>query len=126
MYFIFIYSWERAIRLLGHRNAKVKPLSEEQALKLGADVAGEILVFGVALSVTAFELNRKAREDDAKKESSAQHEREIRQQLEDRFGAMEAQLKSLHVEQKEFEQEIVNRVAAMAVQLLDPPGAARK
>ncbi|XP_027563295.1 optic atrophy 3 protein, partial [Neopelma chrysocephalum] len=66
-----VYHWvemRTKMRLLGFRGAAVKPLNEEAAAELGAELLGEALVFGVGGLCLYLEYLRQAGQSRRKEE----------------------------------------------------------
>ena len=89
----------------------VRPLNEENAIHLGANILGEAVIFGVAAGVMAVEYA-----------SSSRSSKEAKQELERRFTTLETQVKDLQdameglqstvidilVQTKQFEKEHID------------------
>ncbi|NXO18254.1 OPA3 protein, partial [Oriolus oriolus] len=70
------------MRLLGFRGAAVKPLNEEAAAELGAELLGEALVFGVGGLCLYLEYLRQAGQSRRREEHLEQTLSDLRQSLE--------------------------------------------
>ncbi|NWI06690.1 OPA3 protein, partial [Tichodroma muraria] len=70
------------MRLLGFRGAAVKPLNEEAAAELGAELLGEALVFGVGGLCVYLEYLRQAGQSRRREEHLEQTLSDLRQGLE--------------------------------------------
>ncbi|NWU21050.1 OPA3 protein, partial [Dyaphorophyia castanea] len=70
------------MRLLGFRGAAVKPLNEEAAAELGAELLGEALVFGVGGLCLYLEYLRQAGQSRRREEHLEQTLSDLRQGLE--------------------------------------------
>ncbi|NXU92768.1 OPA3 protein, partial [Xiphorhynchus elegans] len=70
------------MRLLGFRGATVKPLNEEAAAELGAELLGEALVFGVGGLCLYLEYLRQAGQSRRREEQLEQTLSELRTALE--------------------------------------------
>ncbi|NWV30462.1 OPA3 protein, partial [Origma solitaria] len=70
------------MRLLGFRGAAVKPLNEEAAAELGAELLGEALVFGVGGLCIYLEYLRQAGQSRRREEHLEQTLSDLRQGLE--------------------------------------------
>ncbi|NXS21158.1 OPA3 protein, partial [Mystacornis crossleyi] len=80
-----IYHWvemRTKMRLLGFRGAAVKPLNEEAAAELGAELLGEALVFGVGGLCLYLEYLRQAGQSRRREEYLEQTLSDLRQGLE--------------------------------------------
>ncbi|NWU73240.1 OPA3 protein, partial [Pterocles burchelli] len=78
------------MRLMGFRGATVKPLNEETAAELGAELLGEAIVFGVGGLCIYLEYARQAGHARRREDEQAAALRELREQLERLRGEMEA------------------------------------
>jgi uncharacterized protein YlxW (UPF0749 family) len=83
------------VRLLGHHARKVKPLEEEKAVKLGAEVISEFMVFGVAGLTVIFEYSRSQIAAAQKKEKEEKLMQEKEDALEMRLLQLETALVDL-------------------------------
>ncbi|NWI98143.1 OPA3 protein, partial [Pitta sordida] len=79
------------MRLMGFRGAAVKPLNEEAAAELGAELLGEALVFGVGGLCLYLEFLRQGAQSRRKEE-----------QLEQRLGRLRGDLERLRDELEEL------------------------
>ncbi|XP_005534009.1 PREDICTED: optic atrophy 3 protein [Pseudopodoces humilis] len=80
-----LYHWvemRTKMRLLGFRGAAVKPLNEEAAAELGAELLGEALVFGVGGLCLYLEYLRQAGQSRRREEHLEQTLSDLRQGLE--------------------------------------------
>ncbi|NXV81959.1 OPA3 protein, partial [Atlantisia rogersi] len=79
------------MRLMGFRGATVKPLNEEAAAELGAELLGEAIVFGVGGFCLYLEYARQAGQSRRKDE---EHAAELRE-LGDRLQRVQEELRAL-------------------------------
>ncbi|NXI38152.1 OPA3 protein, partial [Galbula dea] len=79
------------LRLMGFRAAAVKPLNEEAAAELGAELLGEAIVFGVGGLCLYLEYARQAGQARRKEEEQAATLRDLRHRLE----CLQAQLEAV-------------------------------
>ncbi|NXN10121.1 OPA3 protein, partial [Indicator maculatus] len=70
------------MRLMGFRGATVKPLNEEAAAELGAELLGEAIVFGVGGLCLYLEYARQAGQARKRDEEQTATLRDLREQLE--------------------------------------------
>ncbi|NXF98162.1 OPA3 protein, partial [Eubucco bourcierii] len=70
------------MRLMGFRGAAVKPLNEEAAAELGAELLGEAIVFGVGGLCLYLEYARQAGQARKRDEEQTATLRDLREQLE--------------------------------------------
>ncbi|KAM6395756.1 optic atrophy 3 protein homolog [Rhynochetos jubatus] len=80
-----LYHWvemRAKMRLLGFRGAAVRPLNEEAAAELGAELLGEALVFGVGGLCLYLEYGRQAAQARRREEQQAEALRDLRAGLE--------------------------------------------
>mmetsp|Transcript_3260 Transcript_3260/g.6103 ORF Transcript_3260/g.6103 Transcript_3260/m.6103 type:complete len:113 (-) Transcript_3260:465-803(-) len=68
------------MRMMGHTPKKIKPLSNEKALEIGANFLGEVMVFSSGVLVALIELTRKSFVD-RKKSEKAKAEKERSKQV---------------------------------------------
>ncbi|NXV53496.1 OPA3 protein, partial [Uria aalge] len=78
------------MRLMGFRGAAVKPLNEEAAAELGAELLGEAIVFGVGGLCLYLEYSRQGGQARRREEEQAAALRDLGEQLERLRGEMEA------------------------------------
>ncbi|NXS52339.1 OPA3 protein, partial [Brachypteracias leptosomus] len=79
------------MRLMGFRGAAVKPLNEEAAAELGAELLGEAIVFGVGGLCLYLEYARQAGQARRREEEQAATLRDLRdrlQRLQDELDAL--------------------------------------
>ncbi|NWI69037.1 OPA3 protein, partial [Todus mexicanus] len=69
------------LRLMGFRGAAVKPLNEEAAAELGAELLGEAIVFGVGGLCLYLEYARQAGQARRKEDEQAETVAELRRRL---------------------------------------------
>ncbi|NWH69080.1 OPA3 protein, partial [Geococcyx californianus] len=82
------------LRLMGFRAAAVKPLNEEAAAELGAELLGEAIVFGVGGLCVYLEYARQVAQGRRRDEqqAAALHDLQLRlQHLQERLDAMAGQ-----------------------------------
>lgn len=84
-----------ALRLAGHRAQSVKPLAEEKASNLGANLMSELIVLGIASAILLFEFDRKAKVDDDKARKARAAKEEAERALDDRFAAVEQRIQGI-------------------------------
>ncbi|XP_075581573.1 optic atrophy 3 protein [Pelecanus crispus] len=80
-----LYHWvemRAKMRLMGFRGAAIKPLNEEAAAELGAELLGEAIVFGVGGLCLYLEYSRQAGQTRRREEEQAAAWREMRESLE--------------------------------------------
>lgn len=80
-----LYHWvemKAKMRLMGFRGATVKPLNEDVAAELGAELLGEAIVFGVGGLCVYLEYARQAGQARRKEEEQAAILRDLRERLE--------------------------------------------
>ncbi|NXJ87103.1 OPA3 protein, partial [Trogon melanurus] len=70
------------MRLMGFRGAAVKPLNEEAAAELGAELLGEAIVFGVGGLCLYLEYARQAGQARRREDEQAAALREVAERLE--------------------------------------------
>ncbi|NXR07990.1 OPA3 protein, partial [Semnornis frantzii] len=70
------------MRLMGFRGATIKPLNEEAAAELGAELLGEAIVFGVGGLCLYLEYARQAGQARKRDEEQTATLRDLREQLE--------------------------------------------
>ncbi|NXN29882.1 OPA3 protein, partial [Nycticryphes semicollaris] len=78
------------MRLMGFRGSAVKPLNEEAAAELGAELLGEAIVFGVGGLCLYLEYGRQAGQARRREEEQAGALRDLRDQLEKLRDQLEA------------------------------------
>ena len=83
------------LRLAGHSAKSVKEVSEDAAVSIGATVFSELFVFGVAGAALAFELWKKAQDDEAAKQHKEAQTAKDKRDIENRFLALETELSSM-------------------------------
>ncbi|NXD88936.1 OPA3 protein, partial [Halcyon senegalensis] len=69
------------MRLMGFRGAAVKPLNEEAAAELGAELLGEAIVFGVGGLCLYLEYARQAAQARRREDDQAAAVRDLRDRL---------------------------------------------
>ncbi|XP_074990636.1 optic atrophy 3 protein [Calonectris borealis] len=80
-----LYHWvemRAKMRLMGFRGAAIKPLNEEAAAELGAELLGEAIVFGVGGLCLYLEYARQAGQARRREDEQAAALREVGEQLE--------------------------------------------
>ncbi|NXP72180.1 OPA3 protein, partial [Ramphastos sulfuratus] len=80
-----VYHWvemRAKMRLMGFRGAVIKPLNEEAAAELGAELLGEAIVFGVGGLCLYLEYARQAGQARKRDEEQTATLRDLREQLE--------------------------------------------
>ncbi|NXV55687.1 OPA3 protein, partial [Molothrus ater] len=88
-----LYHWvemRTKMRLLGFRGASVKPLNEEAAAELGAELLGEALVFGVGGLCLYLEYLRQAGQGRRREEHLDRALEELREHLDELRRELEA------------------------------------
>ncbi|GAB0201929.1 optic atrophy 3 protein [Grus japonensis] len=97
-----LYHWvemRAKMRLMGFRGAAVKPLNEEAAAELGAELLGEAIVFGVGGLCLYLEYARQSGQARRREEEQAAALREVGERLErlqEELNAMAARLPPGH------------------------------
>ncbi|XP_029862364.1 optic atrophy 3 protein homolog [Aquila chrysaetos chrysaetos] len=97
-----LYHWvemRAKMRLMGFRGAAIKPLNEEAAAELGAELLGEAIVFGVGGLCLYLEYARQAGQARRREEEQAAALREVGERLErlrEELDAMAARLPPGH------------------------------
>lgn len=97
-----VYHWvemRAKMRLMGFRSAAIKPLNEEAAAELGAELLGEAIVFGVGGLCLYLEYARQAGQARRREEEQAAALREVGERLErlrEELDAMAARLPPGH------------------------------
>ncbi|XP_072704991.1 optic atrophy 3 protein [Ciconia boyciana] len=97
-----LYHWvemRAKMRLMGFRGAAVKPLNEEAAAELGAELLGEAIVFGVGGLCLYLEYARQAGQARRREDEQAAALREVGERLErlrEELDAMAARLPPGH------------------------------
>lgn len=97
-----VYHWvemRAKMRLMGFRGAAVKPLNEEAAAELGAELLGEAIVFGVGGLCLYLEYARQTGQARRREEEQAAALREVGERLErlrEELDAMAARLPPGH------------------------------
>lgn len=81
------------LRLAGHEAKKVKGVTEDAAVSIGATVFSEFFVFSVAGTLLAFELWRKAQDDDAAKKAKEVAAAKEKRDIEERFLTLETEVR---------------------------------
>mmetsp|Transcript_3259 Transcript_3259/g.6101 ORF Transcript_3259/g.6101 Transcript_3259/m.6101 type:complete len:138 (-) Transcript_3259:91-504(-) len=92
------------MRMMGHTPKKIKPLSNEKALEIGANFLGEVMVFSSGVLVALIELTRKSFVDRKKSEKAKAEKERSKQALEHRFVTIETELKRIHETQRRHEE----------------------
>jgi len=107
-----------SLRLLGHTASRVKPMPEEAAVKLGADVLSEVFIFSVAGTLLWYELARNAKLNEKIKQEKEQQIKHEKLQLENRLQTIEGDAKVLRqrVEMWERQWTIVQKLDATTSQ----------
>eukprot|EP00808_Paulinella_micropora_P016857 g2989.t1 len=77
------------LRLAGHHATRIKPLADDKAMALGADVFSEALIYVVGSLAIVYELRRKDKEDSVKKAKQQAQEQREQKELSDRFRRIE-------------------------------------
>ncbi|NWX03665.1 OPA3 protein, partial [Caloenas nicobarica] len=88
-----LYHWvemRAKMRLMGFRGATVKPLNEEAAAELGAELLGEAIVFGVGGLCLYLEYARQAGQARRREDEQAAALRELAERLERLQGELDA------------------------------------
>lgn len=90
-----VYHWvemRAKMRIMGFRGAAVKPLNEEAAAELGAELLGEAIVFGVGGLCIYLEYARQAGQSRRREEEQAAAMRDMAAALERMRGELDALL----------------------------------
>lgn len=90
-----VYHWvemRAKMRIMGFRGAAVKPLNEEAAAELGAELLGEAIVFGVGGLCLYLEYSRQAGQARRREEEQAAALRDMAAALERMRGELDALL----------------------------------
>eukprot|EP00753_Platysulcus_tardus_P019740 PLAT7489.1.p2 GENE.PLAT7489.1~~PLAT7489.1.p2 ORF type:complete len:168 (+),score=30.99 PLAT7489.1:8-511(+) len=88
-------TWRMQMSLMGHKAAKVKRLTDIEAVQRGTAVLSEIIIIGVGSGIIITEYNRSARKAEAK-EGRLQRERAVREaEMEMRFSRLEQSVAEL-------------------------------
>lgn len=90
-----MYHWvemRAKMRIMGFRGAAVKPLNEEAAAELGAELLGEAIVFGVGGLCLYLEYSRQAGQARRREEEQAAALRDMAAALERMRGELDALL----------------------------------
>ncbi|XP_010725755.1 optic atrophy 3 protein, partial [Meleagris gallopavo] len=90
-----VYHWvemRAKMRIMGFRGAAVKPLNEEAAAELGAELLGEAIVFGVGGLCIYLEYARQAGQARRREEEQAAAMRDMAAALERMRGELDALL----------------------------------
>lgn len=83
------------LRLAGHDAKSVKPATDDAAVTIGATIFSEVFIFTTAAAILAFELNKKANDDEAAKVKKDAATAKEKNDLERRFQSIEAELASV-------------------------------
>ncbi|XP_018431396.1 PREDICTED: optic atrophy 3 protein, partial [Nanorana parkeri] len=90
-----VYHWvemRAKMRMMGFRGAAIKPLNEDAAADLGAELLGEAIIFLVGGGCMVLEYSRQAANSRRKEE-----------ELEARLGAMEAEIARMGLQTEELD-----------------------
>ncbi|KAJ8428388.1 hypothetical protein Cgig2_021403 [Carnegiea gigantea] len=92
-------------RLYGHRtDVEIRPLNEEKAVQLAADLIGELFVFTVAGAAVIYEVQRSAQSEARKEEARRQELQAMKQRDEDLAGEVEALKQRLEALEKQIKE----------------------
>jgi len=83
------------LRLAGHHAKSIKPVTEDAAVSIGANVFSELFVFTTAGVILVLEIKKKERDDEAAKIKKEEVAAKEKADIENRFRAIEAELHSV-------------------------------
>lgn len=93
-------------RLYGHRtDVEIRPLNEEKAVQLAADLIGELFVFTVAGAAVIYEVQRSAQSEARKEEARRQELQAMKQRDEDLAREVEALKQRLEALEKQIKEQ---------------------
>lgn len=96
-----------ALRLAGHHAKSIKPMNEDSAVQLGANVLSEFFVFTTAGVLLAYEIYKKNRDDEVakvQKDAAAKKEKDA---TENRFVQLEQQIADLTRKNEELKSQLI-------------------